>query len=282
MCDFLNPSCWNHKEKYYIRIELDTDTKFSVELQDWLFGIEDGSWWFNYRSNVIISLLNRYFDKDKLIIDVGGGNGFTTSKAKNAGFNAALMEPSLVACRHAYMRGISDVFIGTMDDDGIMDDSIGQIMLLDVLEHIKDDKAFLNNIYNKLIVGGVMLITVPASMRLWSSEDVEVGHFRRYTKNNITELAQEVGFKVLYSNYFMEFLYLPILLVRVGLEKIGFMKERSQRTKEEQEKITKAQFEKKSGFVGAVLNMLEMIELKRLVTNRKVRFGSSVILVLKK
>jgi hypothetical protein len=79
----------------------------------------------------------------------------------------------------------------------------------------------------------------------------------------------------------MEFLYLPILLVRVGLEKIGFVKERSQRTKEEQEKITKAQFEKKSGFVGAVLNMMEKIELKRLTKNRKVKFGSSVILVLK-
>jgi SAM-dependent methyltransferase len=282
MYEFLNPSCWKYKEKYYIRIELDTDTKFSDEQQDGLFGIEDGSWWFNYRSDVIISLLNRYFDKDKLVIDVGGGNGFTTSKAKNAGFNAVLMEPSPAACRHAYMRGISDVFIGTMDDEGIMDESIEQIMLLDVLEHIKDDKMFLNNIYNKLKVGGVMLITVPSSMRLWSSEDVEAGHFRRYTRKNITKLAREAGFEILYSNYFMEFLYLPVLLVRVGLEKIGFVKERSQRTKEEQEKITKAQFEKKSGFVGTVLNMLEMIELKRLEKNRKVRFGSSVILILKK
>ena len=56
-----------------------------------------------------------------------------------------------------------------------------QAMLLDVLEHIENDKEFLILIKKKLKINGRLLITVPAFEKLWSSEDDAAGHFRRYT-----------------------------------------------------------------------------------------------------
>ena len=75
--------------------------------------------------------------------------------------------------------------------------------------------------WEKLVPGGRALLTVPAFQVFWSSEDDSAGHYRRYRLKALRKLDQATGFKVLYINYFFEYLFLPILLVRVGLEKIG-------------------------------------------------------------
>ena len=80
------------------------------------------------------------------------------------------------------------------------------------------------------------MITVPAYRCLWSSEDSAAGHFRRYRMEQLSLLAKEAGFKVIYSSYFMQFLFVPILLVRVGMERVGILKKCADRTEKEKEK----------------------------------------------
>ena len=127
-----------------------------------------------------------------------------------------------------------------------------------------------------------MLLTVPSFPILWSSEDDSAGHYRRYRLKDIKKLAQKTGFDLLYINYFFEFLFFPILLIRVGLEKIGLLKRSEQRTEEEKKRIADRQFQKKKGIVNWALERMENIEISRLKRNRKVRFGSSIICVLEK
>lgn len=265
----------------------DVESKFSDTEQDDLFGIEDTSWWFKYRARVIERIADKFLKKEECLFDIGGGNGYTTCYLQEAGYDTALLEPSPAACRNAGRRGLRTVICGTLSEDTVKDASIKQVTILDVLEHIEHDDEFLKTLWTKMDItpsgrGGIALLTVPAFQTLWSSEDDSAGHYRRYRLKALKELARAAGFEVLYINYFFEFLFLPILLVRVGLEKTGLLKRSEQRTAEEKKRVAKRQFQEKKGSVGHVLNLLENFEINRLIHNRKVRFGSSIICVLEK
>ncbi|WP_205525364.1 class I SAM-dependent methyltransferase [Pyxidicoccus trucidator] len=85
------------------------------------------------------------------------------------------------------------------------------IFLLDVLEHIPDDRQALAQVHEALAPGGFVLVTTPALQRLWTWNDEVVGHQRRYSREQLSGLARECGFRVLDARYFM-FLLSPMLL----------------------------------------------------------------------
>ncbi len=219
---------------------------------------------------------------ENLTIDIGGGNGYTTNFLEKQNINTALLEPALEACVNAKKRGLNNIVCGVLSDEDVTDNSIDQAMLLDVLEHIENDVDFLKLLNKKMPSDGKVLITVPAMQVLWSSEDDSAGHFRRYNLKLLKETAEKAGFKVEYINYFFEFGFLPILLIRVLLEKLGLLKKSGLRNKNEKKKIADKQFKQRGGIIGSVLNLCERIELKRLVKGKRVRFGSSLICVIKK
>jgi SAM-dependent methyltransferase len=76
------------------------------------------------------------------------------------------------------------------------------IIYVNVLEHIEDDRGELEKVYETLEPGGHCLIFVPAFMSLYGAFDAKVGHFRRYTKNELEMKAKSTGFKVVKSKYF--------------------------------------------------------------------------------
>jgi SAM-dependent methyltransferase len=76
------------------------------------------------------------------------------------------------------------------------------IIYVNVLEHIEDDVFELKHIHQTLSKGGRCFIFVPALMALYGEFDRKIGHFRRYTKQEVEEKCQSAGFKVLKSKYF--------------------------------------------------------------------------------
>lgn len=76
------------------------------------------------------------------------------------------------------------------------------ILYVNVLEHIEDDVAELANALESLKPGGYLLVFVPALSWLYSEQDKELGHFRRYTKTGLVELAKQVGFTITLARYF--------------------------------------------------------------------------------
>ena len=126
------------------------------------------------------------------------------------------------------------------------------------------------------------MLTAPPFNSLGSSEDDSIGHYRRYSQKQLRNLAEKCGFEVKYENYFFSFAFLPILLVRVFLEKIGILKKTSVRSKQELNEIAEKQHKERKGIVGAFLSFLEKIEIKRLINGSKIKFGSSLICVLTK
>ncbi len=59
-------------------------------------------------------------------------------------------------------------------------ESFDFISALDVLEHIREDKIAISEISRILKSKGIVLITVPHSMKYYSRQDQLIGHHRRY------------------------------------------------------------------------------------------------------
>lgn len=87
------------------------------------------------------------------------------------------------------------------------------VTLLDVVEHIQDDRAFLTDLTLKMDLGATLILTVPALQRLWSDWDVALGHFRRYDKTMISDLLAGLPVRVREVSYLFPEM-LPFALVR--------------------------------------------------------------------
>jgi 2-polyprenyl-3-methyl-5-hydroxy-6-metoxy-1,4-benzoquinol methylase len=74
-------------------------------------------------------------------------------------------------------------------------------LLTDVLEHVDNDEEFLKEIVSEADSNSVFLITVPALMSLWSGHDVYLKHFRRYTKLELRQLAEQSGLSIASIRY---------------------------------------------------------------------------------
>ena len=96
--------------------------------------------------------------------------------------------------------------------DTIFIQEFDAICAFDVLEHIDDDTIALKHLHDALKPGGLLFITVPADMRLWSDKDVSARHKRRYSVHELQTKLKLSGFNVIKKSYFMTFLY-PVLLL---------------------------------------------------------------------
>ena len=59
------------------------------------------------------------------------------------------------------------------------------VLLMDVLEHVPDDFAFLSELLAAATPGTHFLITVPANPSFWSEHDESNGHYRRYDPDRL-------------------------------------------------------------------------------------------------
>jgi SAM-dependent methyltransferase len=67
------------------------------------------------------------------------------------------------------------------------------VCAFEVLEHIEDDKAALSDWVGLVRPGGHLLLSVPAWPDRFGPSDVMVGHFRRYTPDQLSALTRDVG-----------------------------------------------------------------------------------------
>jgi len=105
-----------------------------------------------------------------------------------------------------------------------VNDSIGQvlptqekfdlILAMDVLEHIENPQQLLNTWIPYLDNNGILLVSVPAFMSLWSYQDVHLGHFRRYTKNSVLQLFEQTKLRPLRICYAFSFIFPLVWLIR--------------------------------------------------------------------
>jgi SAM-dependent methyltransferase len=76
------------------------------------------------------------------------------------------------------------------------------VICLNVLEHIRDDRAALERMRAMLAPGGRLVLLVPAHALLYNGFDEGLDHFRRYDKPGLATLLGETGFTPTSSWYF--------------------------------------------------------------------------------
>lgn len=75
------------------------------------------------------------------------------------------------------------------------------IVCMNVLEHIENDLIALKNMNKFLHVGGKLILLVPAHMFAYGKLDINLGHFRRYTKSELQDKLERSSFFVEQINY---------------------------------------------------------------------------------
>lgn len=100
--------------------------------------------------------------------------------------------------------------------------SIDTIVMVNVLEHVEDDRAALTELLRVLKPGGHILIFVPALQFLMSELDRVHGHFRRYHKGDLVSKVEQAGGHTLVCRYFDVPGVLSWLLINKMLGSITF------------------------------------------------------------
>ena len=86
--------------------------------------------------------------------------------------------------------------------------------MLDVLEHIDQEKSSLLSVKRQLKDNGVLILTVPAYPFLWSQHDENACHKRRYTRKSLIKVLEKSGYRIQKISYINTFLFPIICILR--------------------------------------------------------------------
>jgi len=174
-------------------------------------------WWWRSREAYLLGWLERLrlspsgSDGAPRILDVGCGDGLFFERLERFGrVEGVEPDPGLVTDP----RWRDRITIAPLDPGVLPRDTYDLVLMLDVLEHIADDRAALDEIRSALRPGGHLLLTVPALRMLWSRHDEVNEHFRRYDRRGLTQLLGSAGFEVRDVRYFFAWTVGPLLLRR--------------------------------------------------------------------
>lgn len=143
------------------------------------------------------------------VLEIGAGTGNFSQLYLPDVREAVLLEPAqnLTARlrERAHGAGHASVVPLQLEEacaQGKVQKPFDAVVLINVLEHVDDDRAMLERILELLRPGGYLLLFVPALSMLFGSLDTMLEHRRRYALRPLRALVQEAGFEVLDDRYF--------------------------------------------------------------------------------
>lgn len=179
--------------------------------------LEERHWWFTGRRRICSALIRRLLppSRGKVIVDAGCGTGGNIA-ALAADYSCIGVDPSPEAIALARKRYPGIRFLrGRIPEDLLpLAPSADLFLLMDVLEHVPDDRALLSPVVAAARPGSRFLITVPADTKLWGPHDVSFGHFRRYDRAMLERVWSGLPVTPLLVSYYNHRLYPLALLAR--------------------------------------------------------------------
>jgi SAM-dependent methyltransferase len=171
--------------------------------------LDSRHWWYRARREILADLIRRAIPlaQDPRILEIGCGTGHNLVMLKRFGRVDALEIDG--AARAIASRRLGHA---VMDSPlpalpGVEDRAYDLIAILDVLEHVEEDRLALESIARKLKPGGRILIAVPAHPWMWSAHDVVNHHKRRYTKRTLRAVVAAAGLKLEMMSWFNSLLF---------------------------------------------------------------------------
>lgn len=244
--------------------------------------LETSYWWFVGRRGIVRTLLRdiapRFPCDTPRLVDLGCGTGANLPMLRQSvGENGSVvgLDFSPLALQHAKteLGSVSNLSLAQGDamQLPLQSECADCVTMMDVLEHLRDDRRALCEVARILKPGGALVLSVPAYQHLWSAHDEALHHFRRYEKHALRARLREAGLQVEKLSFAMSlmppaaYLWRHLVLPRVP----------------------KRPRDAKRHSQGAVLPqlppslnsaMIRLLELEgRVILKRPLRFGTSLV-----
>ncbi len=178
------------------------------------YAVEDEHWWFRGRWAVVEALLSRTeLPPRPRILDAGCGTGGNLQRYSRVG-DAWGVDPSPEAVSFCQERGLNQVRQAGLESLPFEQGEFDLIAATDVIEHIEAEQEALRELWRVAAPGAALLLTVPAYMWLWSDEDDNLHHKRRYTRPRLRQAVERSGWETRIATYFNSILLGPIALAK--------------------------------------------------------------------
>ena len=175
--------------------------------------VQDKNFWFRSRNRLITEFIGACFPEARRFLEVGVGTGVVHAAiaAAHPQLELHASEMLLSGVRQAREKLKDLTRLYQMDARKLpFESEFDLIGAFDVIEHIQEDEQVLRAMRRALRPGGGILLTVPQHPWLWSHEDEQARHKRRYTAPDLHARIERNGFKILRSTSFVTLL-LPAL-----------------------------------------------------------------------
>ena len=162
-------------------------------------------WWFKSRVLIFDSILqNLKLKKNIKILDYGSGVGSNIAMLKKYG-KVDSLEPNIIATK--FLKKTFKIKIIKK-----LKKKYNLILLADVIEHIKNDRKKIKEIFGALNNNGYLILTAPAFQFLFSKKDESLHHYRRYNSYNLLSMFNKKEIKIIKLSYFNFILFFPIAI----------------------------------------------------------------------
>ena len=177
-----------------------------------ILGADIGRHWY-YRAKA--AALGRAVEglRPRHILDVGAGSGFFSRHllAETGAQSALCVDTGYTSERDDSVAGKPALF---RRDTGPTDCDL--VLMMDVLEHVDDDRGLLRHYAAKVPSAAHFLVTVPAFRFLWSGHDVFLEHKRRYRLGEIEATMRQAGLEVVRGSYYFGLVFPLAAAVRLA------------------------------------------------------------------
>ncbi len=149
----------------------------------------------------------------KRLLDVGAGSGFFSRHllSETPAESALCVDIGYPADRDDSVAGKP---VRYRRDTGPTDCDL--VLMMDVLEHVDDDRWLVRHYADKVPSGAHFLVTVPAFAFLWSGHDVFLEHKRRYRLPEIEMTMRDAGLEIVHGSYYFGFVFPLAAAVRLA------------------------------------------------------------------